>query len=282
MACKRLYLKDDFPQLSNEGTNPRADVYLPAPLEEMGREGQKRPVPVICPGGAYRFCSRREAEPIALHFLTDGYCVLVLSYSVAPKMFPRQLQEVAGVLELICQSAEQWHCDTEKIALMGFSAGGHLAARYANAYDIPQVRWAVPHSKGVQASLLCYPVISSREDLRHAGSFRNLTGTEECTRWEQVSCEKLVTEKTPPTFLWHTAKDNAVPVANTLVYGQALAEHGVPFEMHIFPEGAHGLATADGVTNDSIPAGVGKNALWLPLAKEWLKGIFGNQTRENS
>lgn len=130
--------------------------------------------------------------------------------------------------------------------------------------------------------MLCYPVISSREDLHHAGSFRNLTGTEDWARWEQVSCEKLVTEKTPPTFLWHTAKDNAVPVANTLVYGQALAEHGVPFEMHIFPEGAHGLATADGVTNDSIPAGVGKNALWLPLAKEWLKGIFGNQTRENS
>ena len=260
MACKRLYLKDDFPQLSNEGTNPRVDVYLPAPLEEMGREGQKRPVPVICPGGAYRFCSRREAEPIALHFLTDGCCVL----------------------ELICQSAEQWHCDTEKIALMGFSAGGHLAAHYANAYDIPQVQSAFPHSKGVQASLLCYPVISSREDLRHGESFRNLTGTEDCARWEQVSCEKLVTGKTPPTFLWHTAKDNAVPVANTLVYGQALAEHGVPFEMHIFPEGAHGLATADGVTNDSIPAGVGKNALWLPLAKEWLKGIFGNQTRENS
>lgn len=147
MACKRLYLKDDFPQLSNEGTNPRVDVYLPAPLEEMGREGQKRPVPVICPGGAYRFCSRREAEPIALHFLTDGYCVLVLSYSVAPKMFPRQLQEVAGVLELICQSAEQWHCDTEKIALMGFSAGGHLAAHYANAYDIPQVQSAFPRRR---------------------------------------------------------------------------------------------------------------------------------------
>ena len=91
------------------------------------------------PRGAYRFCSRREAEPIALHFLTDGYCVLVLSYSVAPQMFPRQLQEVAGVLELICQNAERWHCDTEKIALMGFSAGGHLAAHYANAYDIPQV-----------------------------------------------------------------------------------------------------------------------------------------------
>ena len=98
MACKRLYLKDDFPQLSNEGTNPRVDVYLPAPLEEMGREGQKRPVPVICPGGAYRFCSRRVAETIAPHFLTAGYCVLVLSYSVASKMLPWLLQEVAGVL----------------------------------------------------------------------------------------------------------------------------------------------------------------------------------------
>ena len=125
MACKRLYLKDNFPQLSNEGTNPRVDVYLPAPLEEMGREGQKRPVPVICPGGAYRFCSQREAEPIALHFLTDGCCVL----------------------GLICQNAEQWHCDTEKIALMGFSAGGHLAAHYANAYDIPQVQSAFPRRR---------------------------------------------------------------------------------------------------------------------------------------
>lgn len=80
------------------------------------------------------------------------------------------------MLELICQNAELWHCDPEKIALMGFSAGGHLAAHYANAYDIPQVRSAFPHSKGVQASLLCYPVISSREELRHAESFQNLTG----------------------------------------------------------------------------------------------------------
>lgn len=76
-------------------------------------------MPVICPGGAYRFCSQREAEPIALHFLTDGYCVLVL----------------------ICQNAEQWHCDTEKIALMGFSAGGHLAAHYANAYAPGAIRF---------------------------------------------------------------------------------------------------------------------------------------------
>lgn len=80
---------------------------------------------------------------------------------------------------------------------------------------MPQVQSAFPHSKGVQASLLCYPVISSREDLRHGESFRNLTGTEECTRWEQVSCEKLVTGKTPPTFLWRTAKDSQHPGVRT-------------------------------------------------------------------
>lgn len=87
MECKRLDWKDYFPQLAGEGANPRVDVYLPEPLEEMGRGGQKRPMLVICPGGAYRFCSQREAEPIALHFLTEGYCVLVLSYSVAPPCF---------------------------------------------------------------------------------------------------------------------------------------------------------------------------------------------------
>lgn len=275
MECKRLHLKDTFPQLAGEGADPLVDVYLPAPLEEMGRQERKRPVLVICPGGGYCFCSQREAEPIALHFLAEGYCVLVLWYSVAPHRFPRQLQEVAGVMELIHENGELWHCDPEKIALMGFSAGGHLAAHYANAYDIPQVREVFPHSKGVQASLLCYPVISSREDLRHTGSFQNLLGTGNCTLWDAVSCERLVSRRTPPTFLWHTARDQSVPVSNTLVYGQALAGHGVPFEMHIFPEGAHGLATADEVTNDSLPASVGKNALWLPLAKDWLKGVMG-------
>ena len=132
-----IYLKDRFLFLGENGRNPEVSVYLPDPLAEMGRDDWKRPCMVICPGGGYGMCSQREGEPIALHFLKEGYNVFVLRYSVAPNRFPTQLREVAALMELIYENADAWHCDTEHIAILGFSAGGHLAAHYSTCYDIP-------------------------------------------------------------------------------------------------------------------------------------------------
>ena len=107
-----IYLKDRFLFLGENGRNPEVSVYLPDPLVEMGRDDWKRPCMVICPGGGYGMCSQREGEPIALHFLKEGYNVFVLRYSVAPNRFPTQLREVAALMELIYENADAWHCDT--------------------------------------------------------------------------------------------------------------------------------------------------------------------------
>ena len=276
MKHEVIYLKDRFPFLGEEGRNPSVALYLPSPMQEMNWTDRKRPCLVICPGGGYGMVSQREGEPIAFHFLPLGYNVFVIQYSVAPHRFPNQLREVAAVMELIYENAEQWHCDTSRVAILGFSAGGYLAAHYSTCYDIPEVREVFPESKPVQASVLCYPVISADPAIAHLGSFHNLLGVD-CLSKEQeekFSCDRRVTDQTPPAFLWHTFEDNLVPVANTLCYARALADHHVSASVHIYPKGWHGLATVDGETNHPLPAEIAHAHDWLDSAQKWLKITF--------
>lgn len=221
-------------------------------------------------------CSQRESEPIAVHFLPDGYNVFILHYSTAPNRFPTQLLEVAATMDLIYKNAQLWNCDTQKIAILGFSAGGHLAAHYSTAFDCPEVRSVFPDSHSVQASVLCYPVITADPAFSHHGSFENLLGTypEDTATQAAFSCDKLVSDKTPPAFLWHTAQDGGVPVQNSLLYAGALAAHKIPFGLHIYPYGGHGLATVDILTNDAIPETVRPAADWLKEARRWLQMQF--------
>lgn len=271
-----ISLKETFTQLSEQENTSALTAYLPDNLAEMGRQGQKRPCLLICPGGAYAFCSQREAEPVALNFLPEGYNVFVLNYSVVPSRFPTQLLEAAAAMELIYSHADDWHCDVSRVAIMGFSAGGHLAAHYSNCYDWPEVREVFPDSKPVQASILCYPVISTDPAVAHMGSFENLLGHSPLTpeEAERFSCHLQVTAHTPPTFLWHTSTDEAVPVMNSLLYTQALAGWKVPFELHIYPSGGHGLATVDHVTNGYLDSAAGHAVDWLEEAKKWLRITF--------
>ena len=276
MLYETIHLRELFPQLGQSGCDPKLAVYLPDNLSEMKRQEQKRPCLLICPGGGYSIVSQREAEPIAFHFLPQGYNVFVLRYSVSPNRFPTQLREVAAAMEMIYQNADIWHCDTDKIAIMGFSAGGHLAAHYSNAYNWPEVREMFPESKAVNASILCYPVITADPKHAHLGSFQNLLGKTELTDEEKVrfSCNHMVTEQTPPTFLWHTRPDTCVPVMNTLLYVQALVEHDVPFAVHIYPEGWHGLATVDHTTNNELSPAIMYAGDWLDAAIKWLFFTF--------
>lgn len=276
MIYQEIFLKQAFPQLSPISGEPVLRAYLPDNLWEMERQEQKRPCLLICPGGAYAFVSQREGEPVALQFLAEGWNVFVLQYSVAPFRFPAQLCEVAAALELLYQQAEVWHCDTGCVAILGFSAGGHLAAHYSNAYDWPEVRALFPESRPVQGTLLCYPVISAQPGLAHLGSFRNLLGKEQLSEADvqRFSCQNLVSSQTPPTFLWHTASDGSVPVGNSLLYAQALAEKNIPFALHIYPAGGHGLATVDGQTNDALLPAVRHAHNWLADAKAWLRITF--------
>ena len=284
MLHKTIRLVEIFPPLGQNDCDPTLTLYLPENVEQLARPGslenpcwqeRKRPCLLVCPGGGYRHVSRREGEPIAFHFLPQGYNVFVLEYSVAPNRFPTQLREVAAAMELIYQNAEQWRCDTDKIAIIGFSAGGHLAAHYSNAYNWAEVREMFPESKPVNASLLCYPVITAVPGHAHFGSFQNLLGIETVTdAQKRFFCENMVSSQTPPTFLWHTRRDQTVPVMNTLLYAQALAENDVPFAVHIYPEGWHGLATVDSVTNGELSPAVAHAKDWLDAATKWLSFTF--------
>lgn len=276
MIYQVIALKDRFPFLGEDGKDPNVTLYLPDPMTEMGWDDRKRPCIVICPGGGYGMCSQREGEPIAFHFLKEGYNVFIIRYCVAPNRFPTQLREVAALMELICENADAWHCDTDRIAIMGFSAGGHLAAHYSTCYDIPEVRQVFPESKPVQASVLCYPVITADPEVGHLGSFYNLLGVEKLTKEQEeaFSCDKRVTEKTPPAFLWHTAEDNVVPVANSLRYAEALSRYKIPFAMRIYPYGWHGLATVDSVTNEDLSPKIATAYQWMTDACQWLDQIF--------
>lgn len=277
MHYQRIHLKEHFPFLGENGCDPTVDVYLPYNMTEMNRQDQKRPCLVICPGGGYHGCSQRESEMIALNFLPKGYNAFVITYSCCPNKFPTQLREVAAVMELIYSHADDWNCDTSKIAIMGFSAGGHLAAHYTNAYDCPEVREVFENSRPVQASVLCYPVITADPKFSHKDSFAVIAGREELTEEDinKFSCDRLVSEKTPPAFIWHTSEDSCVPVENSLLYAAALSAHKIPFDLRIYSFGWHGLATADYQTCDEIEPRFAGNHAWIADAQNWLAMTLG-------
>jgi acetyl esterase/lipase len=162
--------------------------------------------------------------------------------------------------------------------MMGFSAGGHLALSEAVFYprDFAAVPGIDPALARPDALMLCYPVISSGP-MAHRGSFDNLLGENPAPALlELVSLEKQISPDVPPVFLWHTYTDDAVPVENSFLLANALKKAAVPLEMHIFPEGRHGLALADHETEEGNPANVNPQAAqWFALCVNWLKKQFG-------
>ena len=277
MVTQRFYLKEHFPQLGESGCNAYIDCYIPSAFENVRQTlaSKKYPCMVVCPGGGYSMTSDREAENIAMHFVAEGYRSVVVRYSYAPHTFPQQLREVAGAMELIHQNADDWHIDVSRIAIIGFSAGGHLAAQYSNRFDCLEIRELFPESKPVQASVLSYPVITDDPQYKHAGSIKNYLGYEPTERNEKgCANECMVSEKTPPTFIWHTTEDQTVPVQNSLLYAKALSDYKVRYEMHIYPYGEHGLSTVDGVVyGEEKTPDITRARRWLEDAKTWLKMI---------
>lgn len=243
------------------------------------RPNEKRPVILMCPGGGYEMTSDREAEPMAMQFLAMGYHVAILRYSVCPVRYPAALLQVAESVLYLKEHADEYHIDPEKIVVQGCSAGGHLAANYGIAWNSPFLTKFMgmendPERLCVAGLLLCYPVITSGEKA-HEESFRNLLGEQYEEKKEELSLENQVTPDTPPTFLWHTATDETVPVENSLYFFQACLQQGVSAELHIYPVGGHGLSLANEETCRANGIGVQKECQsWIGLAQTWLKKIF--------
>lgn len=238
---------------------------------------RRRPMVIICPGGGYEKTSDREGEAIAMQFLAVGCHAALLRYSVAPATYPESLMQLAMAVNFIREKSELWYIDPNKIVVQGSSAGGHLAASlgvfWQRAFLSEQL--GVPSEKlRPNGLILSYPVITSGA-FAHEGSFVNLTGhergEERGTKWENLSLEKQVSAHTPPTFLWHTASDDTVPVENSLLFFEALHRYHIPVEMHIYGHGGHGLGLANEETSRADGYGVEIECqTWIGLAQQWV------------
>ena len=221
---------------------------------------------VVLPGGGYagKMISH-EGRDVCARFNRAGFHSFMLEYRVAPNRHPAPLADVAQAVRVVRSNADKWGVKPDKIAVLGFSAGGHLAASVCVHYALAESLLPGRESKvstRPDAGILCYPVISSGK-FGHMGSFKNLLGnnpTDELMK--KMSLELNVHRNTPPVFLWHTANDGGVPVENSLLFAEALSSHKVPFELHIYPDGPHGMGMAG--TDPHV-------ATWVELCSEWLK-----------
>lgn len=232
-------------------------VYFPA----RGRE--RAPAVLVLPGGGYVQTAEHEGAPVARWLNSTGLAAFVLSYRVAPYRHPVPLMDAQRAMRQIRAGAASWGVDPSRVAALGFSAGGHLAATLATADAEPA---ALPGEEGSSsrpdALVLCYPVVSFGPH-RHDGSLRNLLGDDAPpSEAAALSAELRVGPTTPPAFLWRTADDEAVPVENSLLFASALRAQGVPFALHVFPHGRHGLGLADELPD------VGR---WRLLCADWFE-----------
>ncbi|MGI4832673.1 MAG: alpha/beta hydrolase [Janthinobacterium lividum] len=240
---------------------PTLTVYLPAPNQATGT------AIIICPGGGYAMLAMgHEGYDVAKRLNEMGVAAFVLKYRLPntrsqpdPSIAP--LLDVQQALRLVRAQAGKYNINPERIGVMGFSAGGHLAATAATHFAQPVGSNPDPGSVRPAFAVLLYPVISFSDSLMHKGSRDNLLGaTASATQVREYSNELHVTTQTPPTFLVHAEDDNVVPVGNSLAFYQALAHHKVPVEMHLYPKGGHGFGLNNATTQDQ----------WAERLREWL------------
>lgn len=271
--------------------------------------GKKRPAMLICPGGAYLHCTDRESEPVALRFAAMGYHAFVLRYNVYSEatdsfedifggkklevrprtVYPAPIHDIAKAMTYINDHSGEWVVDTEKIGLCGFSAGGHNVLNFSVKYDKPIITDVFDAEKVKPALVIAgYPISDyvfmnqylHEKDPGGLGVFKisnlSLFG-EELPNEDKLtdmspSCQ--VTSSTPPMFLWGTAGDKTVPIQHSTMMATALAAKGIPFELHIYEEGDHGLALATQATSQSREELNEIASDWINAAEIWLEKRF--------
>ncbi|MFT2007631.1 alpha/beta hydrolase [Pontibacter sp. 13R65] len=242
-----------------ETKQPRLTAYFPA------KESATGVAVIVCPGGGYRsLVVKREGTDVAEALNKMGIAAFVLEYRLPSEatMMDKTigpLQDAQQAIKMVRQKAAAWNIDPNKIGILGFSAGGHLASTAGTHFQHAQIENKENISLRPDFMVLVYPVISFEEGLAHAGSRESLVG--KAPSKEQIrlySNEQQVTAQTPPTFLIHAGDDSKVPVQNSLRFYEALQKNGVPAELHLYPKGEHGFSLGAPIDN------------WLERCRYWM------------
>lgn len=242
---------------------------------------------VICPGGGYgMLAAEHEGKEVAEWLNSLGVAGVVLKYRLSPRYrHPVPLDDARRAIRTVRSRAKEWGLDPGRVGVMGFSAGGHLASTLATHFRGPDAEPKEPIdglSDRPDLAILVYPVISFTADFAHKGSARNLLGPDATPeQLTALSNETRVTDQTPPTFLAHTLADAGVPMENSLAFAMALRKHKVPFELHVFEKGPHGLGLGTGTKRFNVPPEPSFEA-WPVLCATWLKGRGFLEARQGS
>ncbi|MBR4768380.1 MAG: alpha/beta hydrolase [Lachnospiraceae bacterium] len=279
MQYGRINLHVDYEKAGvtpEETFHPYLDAYLLDDCMKPDSSEAPRDAVIVVPGGGYHMVSPREGDPIATQYLKEGCQAFVLHYSVEPAVFPMALLELALSVKTVRQHAEEWHIDPDRIFVIGFSAGGHLAASLSCFWHRGFIAEALDTTDDMIKPVGCilgYPVISNKVET-HKGTFQNLLRGMSEEYYDLNSLETQVTGDVPPTFIWATMNDQAVPVVNSFTYAEALREAKVDTEVHIFRNGCHGLALATEQTAGDLDKYVEPHvARWIGLSVEWMKEL---------
>lgn len=223
---------------------------------------------IVCAGGGYLVRAPHEGVPVAEWLQKSCVSAFNLTYRFAPYTYKATVGDVLRAVRVARHYADELGYDKNKIGVLGFSAGGHLASCAAVHFDDLEEKIAGDEidneSSRPNAAILCYPVISSDEKIWHEGSFRNLLGEDFDDKKDFFSNENQIKDNTPPVFLWHTSNDATVSVVNSLRFAEGLRKKQIPFELHIYPYGRHGLGLAK--EEDRV-------AEWTNACENWLKTI---------
>lgn len=248
-------------------------AWIHTEVESAEMASRQLPAVVICPGGGYGFVSDREADPVAQVYFSQGYNTFILKYSIGERAKDfTPLCQLAATVAQVRGHADEWHVDPNRIAVWGGSAGDHLAGSLGTLYNTAEFQKIYARHEDVRpnAMILIYPVITA-DEYAHVDSIRRVSGEDVGhPRYEWFGLNKHVDKHTPPTFLYHTADDNCVPVQNSLQFADALSRAGVTYEMHILPRGGHGMS----VSNQAVGCLDDYTARWTWWSIEWLNKTF--------
>jgi len=258
-------IANGIPTRYEKVTDPTLTVFLPAPEKATGT------AVVICPGGGYgALAFDHEGNAIARWLNENGIAGIILKYRLPSDLIMKDksvgpLQDAQEAMRIVRRNASAWKINPERIGVIGFSAGGHLASTLSTHYNEKVYDVSDATSARPSFSLLVYPVISFDTTVFHSGTRRNLIGNrpaEEQTK--RFSNELQITDETPPAFLVHSADDKTVPVKNSILYFEGLTKRNIPAELHVFQKGGHGYG---------LSVAKGTQAAWPDLCIKWLNSL---------